>query len=220
MKNILLICMMIFSLVLSWGAVIAEEGFYVIAVKKNNYAPVPKTGQTTSYATGDDGQLKKGVTSPNPRFTDNGDGTVKDNLTGLLWLKNANCTIFNKGDIGFQNERSWNSALGAANSLRSGYCGLTDGSSPGDWRLPNIRELQSLIHYGFENPAVPNTAGTGQWTAGDPFVGMQSSAYYWSSTTYISQSDGVWMVHTYDGYVDWRRVKNDDYYVWPVRGGN
>ena len=79
MKNILLICMMIFSLVLSWSVVIAEEGFYVIAVKKNNFAPVPKTGQTTSYATGDDGQLEKGVAWPYPRFTDNGDGTVTDN---------------------------------------------------------------------------------------------------------------------------------------------
>ena len=54
-------------------------------------APVHKTGQTTSYATGDDGDLEKGVAWPNPRFTDNSDGTVTDNLTGLIWLKNANC---------------------------------------------------------------------------------------------------------------------------------
>ena len=54
-------------------------------------AMVPKTGQTTGYATGDDGALQKGVAWPNPRFTDNGDGTVTDNLTGLIWLKNANC---------------------------------------------------------------------------------------------------------------------------------
>ena len=39
-------------------------------------APVPKTGQTISYAAGDDGALQKGVTWPVPRFTDNGDGTV------------------------------------------------------------------------------------------------------------------------------------------------
>ena len=54
-------------------------------------APVPKTGQTVSYATGDDGDLQKGVAWPDPRFTDNSDGTVTDNLTGLIWLKNANC---------------------------------------------------------------------------------------------------------------------------------
>ena len=54
-------------------------------------AGVPKTGQTTSYATGDDGDLERGVELVTPRFTDNGDGTVADNQTGLIWLKNANC---------------------------------------------------------------------------------------------------------------------------------
>ena len=54
-------------------------------------APVPKSGQTSSNATGDDGDLQRGVAWPDPRFTDNGDGTVTDNLTGLIWLKNANC---------------------------------------------------------------------------------------------------------------------------------
>lgn len=54
-------------------------------------AGVSKTGQTTSYGTRDDGALQKGVAWPNPRFTDNANGTVTDNLTGLIWLKNANC---------------------------------------------------------------------------------------------------------------------------------
>jgi hypothetical protein len=54
-----------------------------------------KTGQTASYATGDDGNLQKGVTLPSPRFTcnpsedctpGNNNGTVTDNLTGLIWL--------------------------------------------------------------------------------------------------------------------------------------
>ena len=49
-------------------------------------APVAKTGQTTSFASGDDGDLQEGVASPSPRFTNNGDGTVTDNLTGLIWL--------------------------------------------------------------------------------------------------------------------------------------
>ncbi len=53
-------------------------------------AAVPKTGQVTSYSPGDDGDLQRGVPWPNPRFTDNADGTVTDNLTGLIWLKNAN----------------------------------------------------------------------------------------------------------------------------------
>jgi hypothetical protein len=53
--------------------------------------PVRKTGQATSYTTtgGEDGDLQKGVAWPNPRFTDNGNGTVTDNLTKLVWLKDA-----------------------------------------------------------------------------------------------------------------------------------
>jgi hypothetical protein len=82
-------------------------------------ADLPKTGQTTSYSTGDDGDLERGVAWPSPRFTDNGNGTVKDNLTGLIWLKDANCF----------SRRTWAQALSDANSLANGSCGLTDGSS-------------------------------------------------------------------------------------------
>jgi hypothetical protein len=52
---------------------------------------LPATGQTSSYGTNDDGALQNGVTWPSPRFRDNCNGTVTDNLTGLIWLKNANC---------------------------------------------------------------------------------------------------------------------------------
>ena len=50
-------------------------------------APVPKSGQTTPYEPGDDGYLQRGAAWPNPRFSDNNDGTVTDNLNGLIWLK-------------------------------------------------------------------------------------------------------------------------------------
>ena len=56
---------------------------------KGKYSPVPKTGQTTSYGTREDGALQKGVAWPTPRFTDNNNGTVTDKLTGLIWMKNA-----------------------------------------------------------------------------------------------------------------------------------
>jgi len=61
--------------------------FFVIPVPTTSdayLAPVAKTGQTTSYSTGDDGDLEKDVAWPNPRFTNNSDGTVTDNLTGLI----------------------------------------------------------------------------------------------------------------------------------------
>jgi hypothetical protein len=53
-------------------------------------ALVEVTGQTTSFADGDDGDIQAGVPFPTPRFTDKGNGTVKYSLTNLTWLKNAN----------------------------------------------------------------------------------------------------------------------------------
>ena len=73
-------------------------------------APVPRTGQTTTYAAGDDGSFQKGVELPTPRFTDNGNGTITDNLTGLIWLKNANCP---------NGTRHWVTALADVASLNS-----------------------------------------------------------------------------------------------------
>jgi hypothetical protein len=169
-------------------------------------APAPKTGQTASYGTGDDGDLEKGVAWPSPRFTDNGDGTVTDNLTGLIWLKDANCG----------GTRTWADALTFANSLYDGWtgdgsggdCGLADGSIAGDWRLPNVREMQSLVDYGRYNPALPS---------GHPFTGVQSDRY-WMSTTIASGASLAWYVDLSYGGV-FTSVKMDTYYVWPVRGG-
>jgi len=162
-------------------------------------APVPQTGQTTSYANGDDGNLKKGIAWPNPRFTDNDDGTVTDNLTGLIWLKNANCF----------GTRMWNNALSDCNGLTAGYCGLTDGSSAGDWRLPNRYELESLLDMKNDFPALPS---------GHPFA-LVPSGIYWSSTT-VSDVEGIalYVSMSYGGVSD--SIMSDSYYVWPVRGGH
>jgi hypothetical protein len=170
-------------------------------------APVEKTWQWISYATGDDGDHEHGAMWPNPRFTDNLDGTITDNLTGLIWLKDANCF----------GQRIWNDALSDCNGLSAGYCDLTDGSSVGDWRPPNLKELQSLIHYGFYDPALPCTAGPCHWTGGDPFINVQSG-YYWSSTTSAGNTDYAWDVGMYNGYVSFSSKSNSNY-VWPVRGG-
>lgn len=172
-------------------------------------ASVEKTGQITSYATGDDGDLEKGVTWPNPRFTDNNDGTVTDNLTGLVWLKDANRF----------GEETWADALSACNALAAADgTDLTDGSSAGDWRLPNVKELQSLIHYGFSNPSLPDTRGTGKWSEDNPFLAVQSSNY-WSSTTYAGYTFSAWGVGMDRDGVD-LDDKDNYYYVWPVRSDN
>jgi hypothetical protein len=54
-------------------------------------------------------------------------------------------------------------------------------SVAGDWRLPNVKELQSLIHFGFVAPALSNAAGTAPWREGNAFSGVQSTRY-WAQT--------------------------------------
>jgi hypothetical protein len=208
MKRALLIAVSLCLAVAGWSMVCAQD-FYVVPVTKANYAPVAKTGQTDSYsAAGTDGALQKGVAWPSPRFTDNGNGTVTDKLTGLIWMKNAN---------GFNGTKTWDDALSAANNLASGSAGLMDGSKAGDWRLPNVRELQSLIDYGFYGPALPNTQGTGQWSEGNPFQGVQSD-FYWSSTTNAGSASTAWSVYFNAGSVG-NTAKSNSIYVWCVRGG-
>ncbi len=130
-------------------------------------------------------------------FTDNGNGTVTDRLTGLIWLKNANC---------FDSE-VWTAALAVANGLASGACGLSDGSTAGQWRLPNRKELQSLLDPTREGPALP---------AGHPFTGVQFT-YYWSSTSDASDTSFAWGVDI-DGSGVYLGGKTGGNYVWPVRG--
>jgi hypothetical protein len=168
------------------------------SISGSNPYPVAKTGQTTTYADRDDGALQKGVAWPNPRFTDQGDGTVTDNLTGLVWLKNADCA----------GEKTWDTAMTWAAALTSGSCGLSDGSTAGQWRLPTREELNSLVDSGASFPALPT---------GHPFTGVQSD-YYWSSTSDASDTSLAWLVNINDGYVN-LNGKANDYYVWPVRGG-
>jgi len=212
MKRVLLISLSLVLALVGGSAVCADDGFYVIPAMKGNYAPVPKTGQTTPLVAGDDGTWHKGVASPSPRFTDNNNGTVTDNLTKLIWMKNAS----NVGAVGF-GVKTWVGALFAANGLKSGDAGLSDGSVAFDWRLPNRRELESLVDCGFYNPALPNTLGTGKWTEGKPFQGVQSS-YYWSSSTCAGSTASAWYVDFYDGVVG-NGDKSSNGYVWCVRGG-
>ena len=170
-------------------------------------AHVPKTGQTVASVIHDDGHLEKGVAWPSPRFITGTTGIVTDTLTGLIWLEDADC-------FGI---RSWTNAVSDARTLASGSCGLTDGSVANQWRLPNVRELHSLIHFGFDTPALPNTAGTGKWSEGDPFTDVWASVY-WSSTSYAFTSASAWYVSLGDGEVD-EADKGTTRHVWPVRGG-
>jgi hypothetical protein len=161
-------------------------------------APVAKTGQTILYRAGDDGDLQKGVASPSPRFTDNGDGTVTDNLTGLMWAKAA---TLNQGRM------TWNDAIDYVNNLTLGLDGY--GTSNTNWRLPNVKEYQSLIDFSNYKPALPT---------GHPFTIVPWYGY-WSSSTYVNDTTYAWVVFIYNGDVA-SGDKTFTGYVWAVRSGN
>jgi len=168
---------------------------------------LPKTGQTTCAAcgygspAGDDGYWQKGVSWPNPRFTNNFDGTVTDNLTNLVWTHNPNCS---------GNNMSWYSALTFCSSLQSGMCGLTDGSGAGDWRLPNRNELLSLIDISRAQPALPSE---------HPFVNIYEMNYWTSSVC----AAGIWTAGWYvkmahgDATCIGRSYSDQNFYAWCIR---
>ena len=167
-------------------------------------APVAKTGQTISEFPGDDAWWGKGIPWPNPRFIDNSDGTITDNLTGLIWMENANCF----------GTRTWDYARQDCISLTSGSCGLSDGSDPFAWRLPNVKELHSLINYGRFLPALP---------VGHLFLNVQYSnspgLWYWTGSDYIAFGMYRWAIDFSYGEVD-RPVHDENHFVWCVRGGH
>jgi len=188
------------------SAAIPQAGADFVAYDGSNpLVKLAQTGQQTSYASGDDAAGQKGVAWPAARFADNQDGTVTDRLTGLVWLKNAGCFT----------PTTWNGALADANQLANGACGLSDGSTAGQWRLPNLNELESLIDVSASNPALP---------AGNPFNNV-SNGIYWSSTSYYMYQAGsynAWAIRLGDG-----RYLNDSVSnlkstanngVWAVKG--
>ncbi|OAD23012.1 peptidase C14, caspase catalytic subunit p20 [Candidatus Thiomargarita nelsonii] len=161
-----------------------------VSVKQNG-CPVPKTT----------------VSKPSSsRYRDNGDGTVTDNRTGLIWMKNASCY----GGLRWKEVMQW------VAKLEHGQCGLRDGSRAGMWRLPTIDEWKAMVDKRYKNPALSNAAGTGHWEEGDAFSDVPTGrARYCSSSKYSSSS--MWYMDINSGNVNKSRYLLD---VWAVRDGH
>lgn len=185
---------------------------------------VPRTGQNTCFdgigktlpcaGTGQDGDLQAGAPWPDPRFTDLGNGTVADNLTGLIWLKDANCLATHYGGVDIEGTPgdgrvTWSKALDFIAGINSGTY-PNCGSVYRDWRLPNRKELHSLIDFSRYLVALP---------AGHPFINVQTG-YYWSSSTKADETLKAWVVGLWDGRIaGFPKGNPSSLPLWPVRGG-
>ena len=139
-------------------------------------------------------------------------GTVKDTVSGLIWLKNANC-------FGLIN---WADANIKAAALASGQCGLADGSKPGDWRLPTLDEWTAINIGGCYplpgGPTIPDKTGNVCYASGIPWATNVQSDVYWSSTTNPSTPGHAWIMDLFSRDVE-DGQKTFNIYVWPVRSG-
>lgn len=160
---------------------------------------LPATGQTECYGyeelrswvavpcegaeiPGQDGAYQAGCPMEG-RFVDHGDGTVTDMCTGLMWQKDT-ADVNGDGTIdpewGGTDTLTWRDALA--------YCEDLSFAGHDDWRLPNVRELQSIVDYGRWDPAI------------NPVFGALSRSY-WSSSTYARYPGIAWYVSFHVGVV-------------------
>lgn len=164
---------------------------------------LPDTGQTVCYDTdgaamscpaadqtayGQDAQYSGNA----PSFTDNGDGTITDQVTGLMWQQDPDRN--DDGKIDAQDMMSFAEAVAGASSFQL--------AGHGDWRLPTIKELYSLIDFsGTTGTAQPSSTSVPDdavpyidtryfsFAYGDTASGLRYiDAQYWSSTQYVGKT--------------------------------
>ncbi len=140
-------------------------------------------GRIKGYPSGDQGPrpklnyvyfMRDNTTYGVNDFTDNGDGTVTDNATGLMWSQDDSGTGMN-----WEEALAWVQQKNAENYL--GYS---------DWRLPNAKEMQSIVDYS-RAPDATNSAAI------DPVfnitqitneAGEVDYPWFWTSTTHVKSN--------------------------------
>lgn len=137
--------------------------------------------------------------TPTSAFTNHGDGTLTHSLTGLMWkqcvqgLSGAGCAT------GTATAMPWSAALAAsAADTTGGY---------GDWRLPNKKELESIVESCGHSPAINQT-----------LFPATPALYYWSASSYVADPSNAWFVNFNVGYTS-NYFKTYNFTVRLVRGG-
>jgi len=183
-------------------------------------APILRTGQVKSFGPASDGELRAGA---DPSFRDNGDGTITDQRSGLVWEKKSNDGSIHDMD----NVYAWGRSvepytmdgpvvtefLAALNTKPcfAGHC---------DWRIPNLRELQTLANYERVNPAAWEDLDRGckdGCTVLD--CSCTSGVITWTSTTHRLSPRDAWAIHFTNGQSS-GSVKTRRSAVRAVRGGS
>ncbi len=173
--------------------------FYVRAVRSAGLSSLPArplvTVQTSCFnsvgdsitcsGSGQDGELQTGE----PRqYTDNGDGTISDNKTGLMWEKLSDDGSIHDQDTTY----TWPDAFAVK------IAALNTGSFAGhnDWRLPNVNELGSLVSYGTLNPSIDGIFNVDCQPGRDVLsCSCTPLTAFWSSTTYLSDPARAWQAN-------------------------
>lgn len=140
---------------------------------------------------GQDGDHRSGMPWPEYRF-ETSDHTVTDTLTRLMWIQDAGFAEF---------PLSWQEAAEAVEEMNADR---TFGFN--NWRLPERRELFSLISHAYVNPSLPK---------GHPFLNI-FPGYYWTATPCVRFPRQAWYIHFGGGRV-FKGMKHGSYLVWPVR---
>ncbi len=164
------------------------------------YSTLPDTGQTGDYTTtfGEDSDY----TINPPSYTDNGNGTVTDNITSLMWQQEDDNQTYN-----------WYEASGTYDATYNpgtmDVCGSLTLAGYSNWRLPDVIELMGIVDYGEYGPAIDSVAFP------------NTNAYeYWSSTRssyYPTRALSAGFAH---GYVSSRPIEMNRmiFFIRCVRG--
>jgi hypothetical protein len=178
----------------------------------------PATGQTTCWdssggvipcaGSGHDGEIQAGATLA---YTDNGDGTISDLNTGLMWEKKSDDGSIHDKDTAYTWDNAFAVHVAGLNSAV--FAGHTD------WRLPNVKELQSIVDYERWSPSVDPVFHTSCLPACTvTSCSCTASLNYWSSATVAYSPGFAWLVYFYGGDVLYD-AKGGGYSVRAVRGG-
>jgi len=170
----------------------------------------PATGQTTTYTPDDDGDIQAGGPL---RYKDLGNGAILDRNTLLIWEKKSDDDSIHDKDTQYNWANAFAVHVAGLNTAPcfAGHC---------DWRLPNVKELQSIVNYENDNPAVSSEFNTLCAAACTVLTCSctGTASLYWSSSTFANGPAFAWFVDFFFGNVN-ASDKSSGVFVRAVRGG-